>query len=186
MDTLVERHSKQMADAALKTLSAICHWVETRDDTFRSPIVRGMRRSSPVPRARILDDGEIKTIWTLAGESGSFGAFVQLALLLGQRRSALSSMRWDQIDDTGTWHIPRLPREKQNGGSLRSLLSRCGAAADASELVLGHVLPGGVVRKTYDRYTYLKEKRESLLALSTLIERIVNPSDNVIALEAVS
>jgi integrase len=232
MDKLAKRHGKHMADQCLKVLSAICHWVETRDDTFRSPIVRGMRRAPIVHRERVLDDHEIRVVWELAGKSGSFGALIKLALLTGQRRAVLASLTWDQIDANGVWRIPRQPREKQNGGDLklpplaleiinaqprlvgeprvlhspyarevarfrqatglppftvhdarrtaRSLMSRAKVQTEVSELVLGHVLPGGAVRKTYDRHDYFEEKGAALAKLAALIERIVNPSmDNV-------
>ena len=45
---------------------------------------------------------------------------------------------------------------------------------------LGHVLPG--IRGTYDRHEYLNEKRRAFEALGALIERLVNPADNVVAL----
>jgi integrase len=119
LDLLVERHGEATADKALAVLSAICRWLETRDDAFRSPIVKGMRRGSAASRDRMLTDSEIRAVWTLAEASGPLGAFVQLALLTGQRRGVLTGMRWDQIDANGVWHIPRLPRQKQSGGDLR-------------------------------------------------------------------
>ncbi len=41
-------------------------------------------------------------------------------------------------------------------------------------------MPG--VRGTYDRHEYLAEKRRAFQALAAVIERIVNPADNVVAL----
>jgi integrase len=235
MDMLAERHGKPMADQVLKTLSAICHWVETRDDTFRSPIVRGMRRSPPVHRERVLDDDEIRIVWKLAGERGSLGAFVKLALLTAQRHAKISAMRWDSIAH-GIWRIPRQPREKQTGGDLklpplaleiinsqprivgnphvlrgahgrdianfrnatglplftihdlrrtaRSLMSRAGVPTEISELVLGHSIKG--IQQVYDRHSYFEEKGQALAKLAALIERIVEPSTNVVALGAAS
>jgi hypothetical protein len=42
---------------------------------------------------------------------------------------------------------------------------------------LGHVLPG--VRGVYDRHNFHAEMLQAFEALAGLIERIVNPSDNV-------
>lgn len=64
--------------------------------------------------------------------------------------------------------------------TARSLMSRAGVPSDHAERCLGHVLPG--VRGTYDRHEYLNEKRHAFEALATLIVRIVNPTDNVVAL----
>ena len=64
--------------------------------------------------------------------------------------------------------------------TARSLMSRAGVPSDHAERCLGHVLPG--IRGTYDRHQYLAEKRYAFAALAALIERIVNPVDNVVAL----
>jgi integrase len=62
----------------------------------------------------------------------------------------------------------------------RSLLSRAGVPIDHAERVLGHVIGG--VRGVYDRYAFHQEKRHALEALAAQIERIVDPTDNVVAL----
>jgi integrase len=64
--------------------------------------------------------------------------------------------------------------------TARSLMSRAGVPSDHAERCLGHVLPG--IRGTYDRHEYLNEKRRAFEALAALIDRIVNPADNVVAL----
>jgi integrase len=66
--------------------------------------------------------------------------------------------------------------------TARSLLSRAGVNADVAERCLGHVIPG--VRGTYDRHEYLEEKKLAFEALAALIERIVNPQENVVALRS--
>jgi integrase len=68
--------------------------------------------------------------------------------------------------------------------TARSLMSRAGVQTEISEMVLGHALQG--VRKTYDRHEYFDEKAQALAKLAALIERIVNPSDNVTLLGATS
>ena len=194
-----------------------------------------MRRSPLTQRERILGDDEIRVFWKLANESGWLGAFLKFALLTAQRSAKLTDLRWDDIDDSGVWHIRREP-EKGNGGDLklpplaleiirsqprlvsddhvfrklhsrsvtvfqkatglphwtphdlrrtaRSLLSRAGVQSEVSEFVLGHTLLG--VRKTYDRHSYFEEKGQALAKLSALIERILTPASNVVALGAVS
>jgi len=62
----------------------------------------------------------------------------------------------------------------------RSLMSRAGIRPDIAELCLGHKLGG--VRGIYDRHQYLDEKRHAFEALAALVERIVDPQDNVTAL----
>ena len=62
----------------------------------------------------------------------------------------------------------------------RSLLSRAQVNPDIAERCLGHALPA--IRATYDRHRYLDEMAHAFEALATLIERITNPTDTVIAL----
>jgi integrase len=64
--------------------------------------------------------------------------------------------------------------------TARSLLSRAGVNADIAERCLGHVIGG--VRGTYDRHRYLEEMRHAFEALATLIDHIVHPQENVIAI----
>ena len=63
-------------------------------------------------------------------------------------------------------------------------MSRAGVSADIAERVVGHVIPG--VRGVYDRHSYAAEKREALEKLAGLVERIVNPTPNVVRLERVT
>ena len=79
-----------------------------------------MRRTDPKSskRARILDDDEIRTVWTAAKANGTFGAIIRLALLTAQRRQKIMSMRWEDVTIDGVWNIPAEPREKGSGGAL--------------------------------------------------------------------
>ena len=64
--------------------------------------------------------------------------------------------------------------------TARSLMSRAGVRPDIAERVLGHAIRG--VEGVYDRHSYHDEKANALNALAGLIESIVNPTDNVVAL----
>jgi integrase len=120
IDRLTEQHGGPQAGQAYKALAAICRWYERRDDQYRSPIPSGGMVPSPRSRRdRVLSDDEIRTLWQLADASGPYGAFLQLALLTGQRRAKLAAIRWEQIDASGVWHLPKLPREKGNAGALK-------------------------------------------------------------------
>ena len=66
--------------------------------------------------------------------------------------------------------------------TARSLISRAGVPADIAERVLGHKIPG--VRGVYDRHEYVTEKRDALQKLAVLVERILNPADNVVQIPA--
>jgi integrase len=68
--------------------------------------------------------------------------------------------------------------------TARSLMSRAGVRPDVSERVIGHAIAG--VAGVYDRHSYADEKREALEKLAALVERIVNPTPNVVRLERVT
>jgi len=60
-------------------------------------------------------------------------------------------------------------------------MSRAGVSSDHAERALGHVIGG--VRETYDRHSYLEEKRRAFEALATQVGRILNPVANVVPLK---
>jgi len=64
--------------------------------------------------------------------------------------------------------------------TARSLMSRAGVTSDIAERCLGHVIGG--VRGIYDRQEYHAEKRRAFEALAVLVERIVEPRENVVGI----
>jgi len=97
-----------MADRALAIIRALFNWHATRTDDFRSPIVRGMARTKTKERARtrVLNDDELRAVWTAAGETAPpFGAFVQFLLLTAARRTEAAQMSWSELSEAG-WTLP--------------------------------------------------------------------------------
>jgi hypothetical protein len=60
--------------------------------------------------------------------------------------------------------------------TARTLMSRAGIGGEVAEHCVGHVMTA--IRKTYDRYKYLPEKREAFDTLAAWVERLVNPPEN--------
>jgi integrase len=120
LDTIEDKAGPVAADNALKRISAICSWYQSRHDAYTSPVVKGMRRSNTKERSRdrILSDDELRAVWGAAEANGTFGALVRLLLLTGQRREKVAAMRWQDIDLDGTWRIPAEDREKGNALEL--------------------------------------------------------------------
>jgi integrase len=106
LDKIEIEHGPTMADLILAFVRRIFSWHATRDDDFRSPIVRGMQRSKRKERERqrILTDEEIRKVWNTTVE-GSFAAFVRFLLLSGARRNEALGLTWDEIKD-GVWELP--------------------------------------------------------------------------------
>ena len=140
MDDLVDNRGAVQADRVLATLSKLFGWYRQYDENFVSPIIPEMRRSgsySDRARVRTLADDEIKAVWAACGDLGTHGALARLALLTGQRKAKLASMRWQDIADDGTWTIPTEAREKNNPGVLK-LPAMARAIVDAQPKVEGN------------------------------------------------
>jgi integrase len=80
----------------------------------------------------------------------------------------------DMPDPIKPWVLHDLRR------TARSLMSRAGVAPDIAEKCLAH-LPSGI-QGTYDRWSYLPERRAALEALAASINGILNPVANVVPL----
>jgi integrase len=108
LDRIEDERGPAAADTALSVIRRILNWAATRSDDFRSPIVRGMRRTKPKERARarILNDDEIRDVWAAGGEMGGpFGPLVRFLLLTAARRNEAARMEWPEIAD-GVWTLP--------------------------------------------------------------------------------
>jgi integrase len=82
--------------------------------------------------------------------------------------------RFDRACGVEDWTFHDLRR------TARSLMSRAGVLREHAELCLGHLPPNIVT--TYDRWSFLPEKRAAYEKLAGLVERIVHPEPNVVPL----
>jgi integrase len=78
---------------------------------------------------------------------------------------------------TAGWTIHDLRR------THRSLLSRCGVSGEVGERILGHAVGSGQ-QQVYDRHDFASEMDAALERLASLVERILQPTGNVVALGA--
>jgi integrase len=109
LDALEHKRSKNLADHVLRIIRRIFNWHAARDETFSSPLVAGMARTSATARARdrVLSDDEIRALWqALERTPYPFGPFAKLLLLTAQRRDEVAQMRWSEIEG-GLWTMPR-------------------------------------------------------------------------------
>jgi integrase len=96
------------------------------------------------------------------------------AYMQGQTKRKAQFDSNSKLSGVAPWTIHDLRR------TARSLMSRAGVRLDIAERVLGHAIRG--VEGVYDRHSYREEKAQALRALAGLIESIVNPTPNVVAL----
>src|SRR5215218_1376728 len=107
------------------------NWHASRSDEFRSPIVRGMARTSGKDRARdrILTDDELRVIWRSAeAATGPFPALVQFLLLTGARRSEAAAMGRSELSGAD-WTLPAA-RNKVKVDLIRPLSAAAIAVID--------------------------------------------------------
>jgi integrase len=108
LDEIADGRGLVMADQTLAYLRKAFNWYAGKDDEFRSPIVRGMSRTKPRERARtrVLSDDEIRMLWRVLDEAGTFGALLKALLLTAQRRDEVANMSRGEIGKDGVWTIP--------------------------------------------------------------------------------
>jgi integrase len=122
LDKIEDESGPRQAHVTLAYLSRLFTWHASRDDDFRSPIVRGMGRIKVKERARkrFLTDAELKAVWNAARASaGPFGAYVQFLLLTGARRNEAALMSRSELSGSD-WLLPEA-RNKTKVDFLRPL-----------------------------------------------------------------
>jgi integrase len=122
LDDIEDNAGSAQADTVLAIVRRIMNWHAVRDDSFRTPIVRGMRRRKPSEhtRARILTDDEVRRVWQAADAMpGPFGHYVRFLLLTAARRNEAAHMRWSEVVGT-EWMLPGI-RNKVKKDLLRPL-----------------------------------------------------------------
>jgi integrase len=107
LDRIEDERGPAMADKTLAIVRRIFNWHASRSDDFRTPIVRGMARTSGVDRSRkrTLTDDEIRVVWVAAEGQGAFGRLVRFLLLTGARRNEAAGMPWAELDGA-EWTLP--------------------------------------------------------------------------------
>lgn len=136
-------------------------WSELEGDLWRLPAARNKGKQELVrplsKAARAIVDDQPKIEGT---------EFVFRSIGFSQAKK-----KFDLACGVSGWRVHDLRR------TSRTLMSRAGVSVDTAERVLGHVIGG--VRRVYDIHPYVPEMRHAVEALSTAIQNIVSPTDNV-------
>jgi integrase len=109
LDQIEDENGEVMADAVLSRVGKVMRWYATRSDDYMVPLVRGMSRSKPKERARdrILDDKELRAVWTAVDKMPVwFAGLIKFLLLTAARRGEALGLRREEIADDGTWTCP--------------------------------------------------------------------------------
>jgi integrase len=110
LDRVEDEAGPVQADRVRAYLRKALSWYAERDDEFNlnAAFVRVVARANAKERARtrVLSDDEIRTLWPLLSEAGTFGALLKTLLLTAQRRDEVANMTWTEISTDSTWTIP--------------------------------------------------------------------------------
>ena len=156
--------AKGQADAVLALIRQITNWYAARHDDYASPIVRGMRRHKTNGNGkRWLQDDEIKALWSACDQvSPLYGAFIKLALLTGQRREKIATMRWTDLQNNH-WVVERADREKGCPARVKFTKSALDALATLPRIVGCDWVFPAISGKTYVNPDYLKTRIDKVL-----------------------
>ena len=111
LDRITDDHGPVMADHVLAMLRRVMSWHAVRDDDFKSPIIKGMARTSIKERARsrTLDDDELRAVWRAAETLATpYARMLQFILLTATRLREAAHMKRAEINAGGIeWTIPK-------------------------------------------------------------------------------
>jgi integrase len=113
-----------MADRCLAYFTAALNWYSIRDEDFRSPIVKGMGRTSSKERARkrFLSDDELRIVWPCL--EGSLAGTVAKALLLTAARfTEVTEATWAEIEGDVWTLAPERHKTGKSAGAKIVMLS---------------------------------------------------------------
>jgi integrase len=111
LDRIADDHGPVMADHVLAMLRRVMSWHAVRDDDFKSPIIKGMARTSIKERARsrTLDDDELRAVWRAAEALATpYARLLQFILMTATRLREAAHMKWAEVNAGGVeWTIPK-------------------------------------------------------------------------------
>jgi integrase len=107
LDGVNDRGSPIMANRVLSAVRKLFNWCVSRDVLQVSPCTLVSPPAPERSRDRVLDDDELRKVWSAAEAEGwPFGPLVKLLILTGQRVSEVGGMRWDEINkDQKLWTL---------------------------------------------------------------------------------
>jgi len=96
-----------LANRTLGTLSKFFNWLVARDVLAFSPVTGIEKPHQEEVRERTLTDAELRRLWLACEDGEPFGQALRVLMLTGARRNEISQMRRSELDEGGTWTLPR-------------------------------------------------------------------------------
>jgi integrase len=115
LDLVIAEGAPTTANRVLSALSGFFNWTIRRDIIAVSPCFGVTKPTPEKSRERVLTDQEIKWFWQACDEMGfPFGPMFKTLLLTGARRSEVSGMTRDELDEAARqWNLE--PSRTKNG-----------------------------------------------------------------------
>lgn len=100
LSTIKANNGPVAANRLRSTLSAFFSWAmsEGIDGVDTNPVTN-TNKSQEKPRERVLQDFELRLIWSHAGDD-HYGSIIRLLMLTGQRADEIANLRWSEVVDT--------------------------------------------------------------------------------------
>jgi integrase len=122
ISALLERAAKRSGAVAANrlraALSAMWSWglQSGRIEGDNHPVAFTVRHEEKA-RERVLNDAELRAIWTATNTDGDYARIVRLCLLTGCRREEIGGLRWEEIDKDRLI----ISRDRMKGGSTHEV-----------------------------------------------------------------
>jgi integrase len=105
MDQVEASVGASAADKVFQEVRMFFDWYAARDDEFRSPLVKAMKRHVGGEGTRPMTDVELRAFWLACGRSGLAGAAGKFCLLTCSRRDETLRGQWTEVSGD-VWTIP--------------------------------------------------------------------------------
>lgn len=174
-DVLLELLDHPRVHNKLKVhLSGLFKWAGRRGLVEASPVI-GFETLATRSRDKILSNDELRAVWMACERAGyPYGRYVQLLILLGQRRTETAAMERRLVDGEGkTWEIPA--ERTKNGRSqlvplpdlALEIIQACPAIVDAQGKPSAFMFPApSRLDNHMTTYSDCKQQLDALSGLS--------------------
>jgi hypothetical protein len=119
LDGIADENGERTSDLTLSYLQSAFAFEERRNEDFRSPVIRGMRRLKSNERYRVLADDEIRDFCAaleLAQIPPGHRAYLKALLYTTRRRAELSEARWEEAEEIDGELVHTVPGERSKSG----------------------------------------------------------------------
>jgi integrase len=164
LDAIEDADKAVTADRVLAYVRKAFNWYATRDEEFKSPVIKGMARTTPADHARdrILADDEICSLWKALESPKSpepFRNIVRVLLLTAQRRDEIGLMQAEELD--GDTFI--IPGERYKTGTANAVPLTDAARQWIGDRKTGFMFSTMAGKKAFSGYSKAKIQLDAVI-----------------------